>query len=110
MGRLIWIYTVCNSDLVTLLTAMDVSKCRDGRVCVRNSGFKGLRQDYLFPVYLLQGPLIIRLKNEKVLSDMRTICGFTYPAPAQSLRRACAIHCYILWYPMILFVDSEGPD
>ena len=32
------------------------------------------------------------------------------PAHAQSIIRAFAFHSYILWYPMILLADSEGPD
>ena len=31
-----------------------------------------------------------------------------HPAPAQSI--IWAFHSYILWYQMILLVDSEGPD
>ena len=35
-----------------------------------------------------------------------------HPAQAQSNIRAFALHLYIprMWYPIILFADSEGPD
>ena len=51
-----------------------------------------------------------RVKRKKCLRACAKCADSDHSAHAQSLIRAFALHCNILRYSMILFLDCEGPD
>ena len=68
------------------------------------------RKDFLFETLLSVQCHLGRVRQRS--ADLRTSAkraDSDYPAHAQSIIRAIALHSYILQYPLILLADSEGP-
>ena len=51
-----------------------------------------------------------RVKQNSTFKHAKKCPDSNHPAHVQSIIWAFALHPYILWYPMILLVDSKGPD
>ena len=50
------------------------------------------------------------LVKQKSALNKRKNVDSDQPEHAQSIIRALALHSYIMWYPVILLADREGPD